>query len=378
MANQSSLTVCYFGTYRNEYSRNIMMIDGLRINGVRVLECHQQLWHGLDDRIQITRGGWFSVKFILRLISAYVQLIIQFIKLPNFDLLVVGYPGQADVYLAKFLAFFRRKPLVWDVFMSIYLIALERDLDKESKLTVSMLKWLEKWALRLPDILIQDTEEYVNWLVKTHNADRSKFRLVPTGADDRVYISGNVETITKELRVTYHGTFIANHGTQYIVEAARQLKDNNEILFVMIGSGPEREDAVDYCKKHNLENVTFIDWLEKSELVVELRKSDILLGAFGKTPQSVMTVQNKIFEGLSLHKPVVTGDSITVRKHLEDKKHVYLCRRESAQAIREAILALYSDHQLRDNIAEEGHKIFNEEFSISKIGQKFKMYLTAI
>ncbi len=355
-----------------------MMIDGLRLNGVRVLECHQQLWHGLDDRIQITSGGWFSFKFILRLISAYYQLIIQFIKLPHFDLLVVGYPGQFDVYLAKILAFFRRKPLVWDIFMSIYLIALERDLDKESKLTVSMLRWLEKWALRLPDILIQDTEEYVDWLAKTHNADRSKFRLVPTGADDRVYTPGNIETITKEFRVTYYGTFIANHGTQHIVEAARRLIDNNDIEFVMIGSGPEREDAVDYCKKHNLENVTFIDWLDKSELVAELRKSDILLGAFGKTPQSLMTVQNKIFEGLSLHKPVVTGDSITIRKHLEDKKHVFLCRRESAGAIQDAIMALYSDHQLRDSIAAEGHKIFNEEYSISRIGKKFKLHLTAI
>ena len=37
------MRVCYFGTYRAEYSRNQIMIEGLRRNGVEVIECHETL-----------------------------------------------------------------------------------------------------------------------------------------------------------------------------------------------------------------------------------------------------------------------------------------------------------------------------------------------
>ncbi|MCB0186670.1 MAG: hypothetical protein KDE31_20530, partial [Caldilineaceae bacterium] len=56
-----------------------------------------------------------------------------------YDILVVGYPGQVDVYLARLLSWWQGKPLVWDVFMSIYLIAVERGLDRQSGLAVRLL-----------------------------------------------------------------------------------------------------------------------------------------------------------------------------------------------------------------------------------------------
>ena len=40
---EKRIKVCYFGTYRAAYSRNKIMIEGLRRNGVEVLECHETL-----------------------------------------------------------------------------------------------------------------------------------------------------------------------------------------------------------------------------------------------------------------------------------------------------------------------------------------------
>jgi hypothetical protein len=42
------LKVRYFGTYREEYSRNQIMIEGLRRAGVDVVECHVELWISTD------------------------------------------------------------------------------------------------------------------------------------------------------------------------------------------------------------------------------------------------------------------------------------------------------------------------------------------
>ncbi len=224
------IRVCYFGTYREKYSRNKIMIEGLRRNSVEVIECHETLWHGIEDRVQATSGGWRKPAFWRRVVQAYLSLIWRYFQAPDHDLVVVGYPGQFDVYLARLLSWLRGKPLVWDVFMSIYLISLERGLDRNNPFTVNWIQRLERWALRLPDLLIHDTAEYTHWLSKVHGIDISRFRLVPTGADDRYFQPATQpRPIDGEFRVVYYGTFIANHGVRQIIEAAQLLANETEI-----------------------------------------------------------------------------------------------------------------------------------------------------
>src|SRR6266404_7464794 len=39
-SREKTLRVCYFGAYDREYVRNVVLINGLRRNGVEVVECH--------------------------------------------------------------------------------------------------------------------------------------------------------------------------------------------------------------------------------------------------------------------------------------------------------------------------------------------------
>ena len=95
------MRVRYFGTYRAEYSRNQIMIEGLRRAGVEVIECHETLWHGIEDRVQVTSGGWISPAFLWRVLRTYGHLLAKYLKMGPYDIMVVGYPGQFDVYLAR-------------------------------------------------------------------------------------------------------------------------------------------------------------------------------------------------------------------------------------------------------------------------------------
>ncbi|MCI0519004.1 MAG: group 1 glycosyl transferase, partial [Chloroflexi bacterium] len=109
------LRVCYFGAYREEYPRNQIMIHGLRQAGAEVIECHQPLWHGIQDRVQVASGGWLKPRFWLRLLHAYTALLGKYRRVGRYDVLVVGYPGHYDVFLARLLAWLRGRPLAWDV-----------------------------------------------------------------------------------------------------------------------------------------------------------------------------------------------------------------------------------------------------------------------
>jgi glycosyltransferase involved in cell wall biosynthesis len=376
MSAERPLTVCYFGTYRAEYSRNQIMIQGLRRSGVQVIECHAPLWTGIEDRVQAASGGWLRPGFLRRVFSAYGQLIRQHARIPDYDVLVVGYPGQLDVFLARLLAWRRGRPLAWDVFMSIYLIALERGLEQRSPLTIRLLGWIERTALRLPDCLVHDTRQYAGWLSDVHGIPAGRFHLVPTGADDRVFQP--VETAAPArpgLRLLYYGSFIPNHGVLTILEAARLLAGRPEISFELIGDGPERSAAERLARQYALAQVEFLPWMSQSGVVARAARADVLLGAFGVTPQSMMTVQNKIYEGLAMGRPVLTGDSPAVRDALTHGEQVYLCPRQDPASLAEAILALANDPALRQRLGQNGLRAFRERYSLDRIGQRFAEHL---
>lgn len=367
------MRICYFGTYRAEYSRNRILIEGLRRNGVEVIECHEQLWSGIGDRVESVQGGWKRPAFWWRVAKVYARLVSRYWRLGGrYDVLLVGYPGQMDIFLARLLAWLHRKPLVWDVFMSIYLIALERGLDRVSPRGVTLLRWLERMACRLPDLLVLDTAAYAAWFERTHRVPAARFWLVPTGADERLF-TPRIPTPRQSdacFTVLYYGTFIPNHGVQTIIEAASLLANDPTIRFQMIGDGPERTAAVSLARARGLGNVTFVEWLEGDALHKYIADADLCLGVFGTTPQSLMTVQNKLYECLAMGKPVISGAGAAVNAQFQHGTHLYFVPRADPQALTDGIRHLQKEPELRARLGQEGRRIFLEEFALVPLGRR--------
>src|SRR5205085_8196069 len=86
------LRVAYFGTYERAYPRNAQVISCLRGAGVEVVERHAPVWEGRRD-------SWRAGAGILgRLVGAEASLARP---LPPCDVVIVGYPGHADMPLAR-------------------------------------------------------------------------------------------------------------------------------------------------------------------------------------------------------------------------------------------------------------------------------------
>lgn len=369
------MIVCYFGTYREEYSRNRIMIAALRSTGVIVKECHVSLWHGIEDRVNITVGGWRSPGFWWRVIKTYTKLVLNYLKVGQYDVLMVGYPGQVDVYLAHFLASIKKKPLVWDVFMSLYLVAKERNLDHSKHSSIKLIKKIESGALRKPDWLIQDTAEYVRWFEREYGISPDRFRLVPTGADDRIFKPLPPSKDSDGMfHVLYYGTYIPNHGIMRIIEAARLLSEEKQIVFDMIGNGPDRKMVEEFVEANTLQNIRFYDWMDQQSLLRWISDADVCLGAFGDTPQSLMTVQNKIYECMAMGKAVITGDSPAVRESFDHKCEIYICQR-TPHAIANSINDLFKTPALCKKLGDNAFKNFQTFYSLKSLGLKLSEHL---
>ncbi len=373
------LRVCYFGTYRAGYTRNQIILKGLRSQpDVAVHVCHATLWQGIEDRVAQASGGWRRPAFWQRVAGAYRRLIRAHRQAPDYDVMLIGYPGQFDAYLGRRLAHGRGRPVALDILMSLHLVAEERGLTSAHPTTGRLIFRLERGGLRRPDLLIAENPEYGGYIADKYGLPPERFRYVPHGADETVFHPRPLRPPDDQFRVTYHGGYLPSHGMDVIIGAAALLADDPGVCFHFYGSGPEKERVLDRAAALALPNVTFHGFVSQDELLDSLAQAHVCLGVFGTTRQAQFTVQNKVWEGLAMGRPVVSGDSPTIRAALADREEVYLIPRDNPEALAAALLDLRSNPALREEIAAAGHARYLAGNSIPAIGRQMKEALLTL
>jgi hypothetical protein len=160
-------TIVYFGDFDPAYSRNRVLIKGLRENGVEVLLCHENQLKG--------RKKYFS-------------LVKKMKALPkDFDLVIIGYSdSRSMVPLAKLLF---KQPIIWDAFYSVYdTLVFDKQIVKAGSLKAKWLWFLDWLSCFLSDKILLDTDSHINYFIKTFKAQNlGKFIKVLIGADDSVF-----------------------------------------------------------------------------------------------------------------------------------------------------------------------------------------------
>ena len=173
-------------------------------------------------------------------------------------------------------------------------------------------------------------------------------------------------------RVTYHGGYLPSHGMDTILDAAALLRDQADVCFHFYGSGPEKARIVRRAAELGLSNVTFHGFVSQDELLDGLATAHVCLGVFGTTRQANFTVQNKVWEGLAMGRPVISADSPTIRAALADRQEIYLIERNSPEALAAGLSALRADPARREAIAVAGHARYLAEHSIPALGRQMK------
>jgi len=206
-----------------------------------------------------------------------------------------------------------------------------------------------------------------------------KFGVVTMGVDNDIFKPlVSPQTSPTRFMVLYYGTFIPNHGAKVIIEAAKLLQTQADIHFQMIGDGPTKATCQKLAQTYQLNNITFIDWLPKENLSLAIASADIVLGVFSETTQSKMTIHNKIYEGLAMKKPVITGYSETITSTFTHNEHLFLVARNNPPELAKAILTLKNTPTQRLYLSKQGYLKIIEEFTIPKLGEKFKQQLQNI
>ena len=342
------MRVCYFGIYNPNYSRNKILISGLRVNGIDVIECR-------TDK----RG-----------ILKYLDLIKKHWKIrDDYDVLAVGYPGFQSVILARFLT---RKSIVFDAFLSMYdSMVLDRGQASENSFRARYYWWLDKISMSLADLVLLDTEAHIRFISKEFNIKKEKFRRIFIGASTEIFYPQDKNIIPDKFQAVFFGTFIPLQGIEYIVRAAKILENDKDIIFNIIGSGQEKNKVLKLAESLEIKNVIFRDFLPSEKLREQVAGSQVCLGIFGDTAKTKRVIPNKVYECLAMKMPVITADTPAVRELFEDGELMFT-KTADPESIVSAILYLKGQPNFAREISQKGYNKFTKEATPKVLGLRLK------
>lgn len=313
------MSIVLWGTCDTGKPRVRILRDGLKMNGVNVLECCVDIWGGISDKSQIGGlGRWMLI--MIRAISSYPALIYRYLRLPKHDWVLLCYPAIIDAFVIYPFAKLRRAKIAMDWFLSAYdTVVLDRQMVSPRHPIAWSIRAIEWGAIRLADRLFMDTNTHAQRMERLFRLTPGTCGTVWVGVEEDIFQSISPITSSTEsancLRVLFYGQFIPLHGISTIIEAATLL-EREPVEWTIIGCGQEADKIREMLNKHPLKNVQWIDWVKYEELADYIRNCDICLGIFGTSEKAASVIPNKVYQAISTGRAVITRDSPAIRELL--------------------------------------------------------------
>jgi glycosyltransferase involved in cell wall biosynthesis len=159
------------------------------------------------------------------------------------------------------------------------------------------------------------------------------------------------------------GALIKRKGIDLIIRSLKILqKEGFNVLLKIAGEGSERKNLEILAKKLGLNNVVFLGWVPRKELVNLYRNCGVYVHS-----SYAETIPATIREAMSVGRPIVTTNVGVIDEYLKDGENGFLINKRDEYEFAEAIAKLLSDENLRYKIGLNNRRYALEKFSLRNI-----------
>ncbi|HSL42291.1 MAG TPA: glycosyltransferase family 4 protein [Anaerolineales bacterium] len=349
------------------------------------------IWRSIEDGVNVIRISVPSVdrsKLSLRLLQ-YVsyQLGAAWVVMtgPRYDVVLAG--STSLTVLLPFVAsvVVRRIPAIYSVQDLYPNVGITLGIFR-NKLVIDIVAALEKFIFKNSKI-VQIISESFRQSLQDLGVPDSKVKLVYNWVDTEfIRPMPRLNEFSKEYGlderfvILYSGNMGPSQGLENILRAAERLKNEKDIIFVLIGDGLNKEFLVNEAKKRSLSNLLFLPFQPRERFPYALASADISLVPLRRGIDQG-SLPSKLFTVLASGRPVI----VCVEEESEIWRLVKLADAgrqvptDDPAALSNAILALRNDIKLREQLGCNGRLWAEQNHSILIAEEKFeKLFLSAI
>lgn len=296
-------------------------------------------------------------------------------RLPRADVVMSTSPqffcGLAGWFLKR-----RKRPWVLEI----------RDLWPESIVTVGAMKRgtvirsiekVEAFAYRKADLVVSVTDGFVPHIrarrphgpiaVIKNGVDLSRFASDPAAADAFRAEHG----LTGKVIASYVGTHGMAHGLQAVIAAAERLRNRDDIAFLMVGGGAEREAIKALRDAKGLTNIVMLDQLPKAAMPAVWGASDAALILLKRVDTFKSVIPSKMFEAMALGVPMILGAEGEAKALMDEAGGGIAITPEDDAELAAAIERLADDRDLGRRIGTSAQAFVRAHFDREKLARAY-------
>lgn len=179
--------------------------------------------------------------------------------------------------------------------------------------------------------------------------------------------------------ILFAGNMGFSQGLETVLEAADRLRDQRDMLFLFVGNGAAKPRLIGCAQELGLENVRFLPFQPYSMLPEMYAASDVGLVPL-RQGFAAESVPSKVYTIAAAARPLIAAvDRDSDTHHLVREARCGLqVEPESAQALAEAILALYADQELRETLGRNGRRYVEAHHSREAIARQYAQLLQEV
>lgn len=222
--------------------------------------------------------------------------------------------------------------------------------------------------------------------IKKRGVKTSKVEIVPNGCDLTIF-SGNVSAWRPEgvsdtdLMAIFTGTHGQANGLNSLLNAAAELRHRGrtDIKLVLIGQGRLKAELKERAEIEQLNNVIFLDPVNKAKLSELMRAADIGLQLLANVPAFYYgTSPNKFFDYISAGLPVLNNYPGWLAAMIKDNKCGYVIEPDNAVVFADALEHAANNKELLPKMGLRALTLAKRDFNRSNLADKWVTWVTGV
>ncbi|THB71512.1 MAG: glycosyltransferase WbuB [Gammaproteobacteria bacterium] len=282
-----------------------------------------------------------------------------------------------------FYSFFKRARWVLEI----------RDLWPESiiavgainnKAIIKSLEWIESFAYRRCHKIVCVTDAFKKFICGK-GITPEKVEVIKNGVDLQLFseFTGENELaeehqLSNKFVASYVGTHGMAHHLETVLQAAELLHYRDDIVFLLVGDGAERNRLLAMKDEMKLENVLMLGQMPKSRMPEIWDLSDASLVLLKKSDLFKTVIPSKIFESMAMRKPIILGVEGEVKDIIDDAGCGICIEPENAEQLAKALKQLADDSALHTQKGDRGKVFVEQNFDRKVLAQRYAEILNAL
>lgn len=244
-------------------------------------------------------------------------------------------------------------------------------------------KWLKK-ILKNADGIVANSE-YTKGLLINLGIDESKVLVVypcpnikpPDQTVETYHITARYGLSDKKILLTV-GRLVKRKGVDKVIQALPELYEKfKNIMYVVVGDGPELENLAKMVQENNLQNVVrFVGEVSDIELIKFYKISDMFIMPARQIDFDVEGFGIVYLEANLFGLPVIGGQSGGVPEAIIDGYTGLLVNPDDVNSIRQAAQNLLQDPEWAKTLGQQGRIRVMRDFQWRREVQKLRLFLS--